>query len=117
MEKRTLTLFSAVFLILTLVACSTPLTTREKAAGIGVLGGAAAGGIIGSAVGRPAAGALIGGGLGLAAGALIGDQLQGRENEQKSLEHRIEIQQKELERLYRCLKAMQSDVRPLPPGC
>jgi hypothetical protein len=56
-----------------------PLTTREKSAGIGALGGAAAGGLIGSAVGHPAAGALIGGGLGLGAGALIGDQLQAQE--------------------------------------
>jgi phage tail tape-measure protein len=56
------------------------LTTREKGAGIGALGGAAAGGIIGSAVRHPAAGAAIGAALGLGAGALIGDQLQGREN-------------------------------------
>jgi Glycine zipper len=56
-----------------------PLTTREKGAGIGALGGAAAGALIGSAVHHPGAGAAIGGGLGLGAGALIGDQLQGRE--------------------------------------
>jgi phage tail tape-measure protein len=56
-----------------------PLTTREKGAGIGALGGAAAGGLVGSAVGHPGAGAAIGGGLGLGAGALIGDQMQGRE--------------------------------------
>src|SRR5947208_12008768 len=37
------------------------LTTREKGAGIGALGGAAAGGIIGSAVHHPGAGAAIGG--------------------------------------------------------
>jgi hypothetical protein len=37
------------------------LTTREKGAGIGALGGAAAGGIIGAAVGHPGAGAAIGG--------------------------------------------------------
>jgi len=54
-------------------------TTREKGAGIGALGGAAAGGLIGSAVGHPGAGAAIGGGVGLGAGALIGDQMQGRE--------------------------------------
>jgi len=36
------------------------LTTREKGAGIGALGGAAAGGLIGAAVGHPAAGAAIG---------------------------------------------------------
>jgi len=45
-------------------------TTREKGAGIGALGGAAAGGLIGSAVGHPGAGAAIGGGVGLGAGAL-----------------------------------------------
>ncbi|HEY7219300.1 MAG TPA: glycine zipper domain-containing protein, partial [Candidatus Binatia bacterium] len=56
------------------------LTTREKGAGIGALGGATAGGIIGSAVRHPAAGAAIGAALGLGAGALVGDQLQGREN-------------------------------------
>jgi uncharacterized protein YcfJ len=56
-----------------------PLTTREKGAGIGALGGAAAGGLVGSAVGHPGTGALIGGALGLGAGALVGDQLQGQE--------------------------------------
>jgi phage tail tape-measure protein len=56
-----------------------PLTTREKGAGIGALGGAAAGGLIGAAVRHPGAGAAIGGGLGLGAGALIGDQLQRQE--------------------------------------
>jgi len=65
---------------LTLVGCAGgPLTTREKGAGIGALGGAAVGGLVGSAVGHPGAGAAIGGGLGLGAGALIGDQIQGRE--------------------------------------
>jgi phage tail tape-measure protein len=56
-----------------------PLSTREKGAGIGALGGAAAGGIVGAAVGHPGAGAAIGGALGLGAGALVGDQLQGHE--------------------------------------
>jgi len=50
-----------------------PITTREGGAGIGALGGAAAGGLVGSAVGHPAAGALVGGGLGLGARALVGD--------------------------------------------
>lgn len=52
------------------------LSTREKAAGIGALGGATAGGIIGSAVRHPGAGAAIGAAIGLGAGALIGDQKQ-----------------------------------------
>jgi hypothetical protein len=78
-----------------------PLTTREKGAGIGALGGAAAGGIIGSAVGAPAAGALIGGGLGLGAGALVGDQLQGQEYRNYEQDREIRRNQAEIERLRR----------------
>ena len=58
------------------------LTTREKGAGIGAVGGAAAGGLIGAAKGRPGLGAAIGGGVGLGAGALIGDYMQGQEESQ-----------------------------------
>jgi len=75
-----------------------PLTTREKAAGIGTLGGAAAGGIVGSAVGHPAAGALIGGGLGLGAGALVGDQLQGQEHENYRQDQQIRRNQADIDR-------------------
>ncbi|HWO42254.1 MAG TPA: glycine zipper domain-containing protein [Candidatus Eisenbacteria bacterium] len=75
-----------------------PLTTREKGAGIGALGGAAAGGLIGAAVGRPGAGAAIGGGLGLGAGALIGDQLQGHENTNYRQQQQINRNQAEIER-------------------
>jgi len=65
---------------LTVVGCAGgPLTTREKGAGIGALGGAAAGGLIGGAVGHPGAGAAIGGAVGLGTGAVIGDQMQRRE--------------------------------------
>ncbi len=77
------------------------LTTREKSAGIGALGGAAAGGLIGSAVGHPGAGALIGGGLGLGAGALLGDQLQGQEYENDRQDQQIRRQQREIDRLRR----------------
>ena len=72
------------------------LTTREKGAGIGALGGAAAGGIIGAAVGHPGAGAAIGGALGLGAGALIGDQLQGQENKQKEQQKAIDQQRADI---------------------
>src|SRR4029453_7780920 len=74
------------------------LTTREKEAGIGALGGAAAGGLIGAAVGRPGMGAPIGGGLGLGAGALVGDQLQGQENENYRQDQQIRNNQQEIER-------------------
>ncbi len=75
-----------------------PLTTREKAAGVGTLGGAAAGGLIGSAVGRPAAGALIGGALGLGAGALVGDQMQGQEIQNQRQDQQIRRNEDELYR-------------------
>lgn len=60
--------------------------------------GAAAGGIIGSAVGHPGAGAAIGGALGLGTGALIGDQLQGQEIEQDRQQRQIDENNAELER-------------------
>ena len=69
------------------------LTTREKGAGIGVLGGAAAGGLIGTAVGRPGTGAAIGGAVGLGAGALIGDRMQGQERQQQYDANQQQIQQ------------------------
>ena len=75
-----------------------PLTTREKGAGIGALGGAAVGGLIGSAVGHPAAGAAIGGGLGLGAGALVGDQLQGQEQQNYRQDEEIRGNQAEIDR-------------------
>lgn len=72
------------------------LTTREKAAGIGALGGAAAGGIIGAATGHAGAGAAIGGAVGLGAGALIGDQLQGQEQKQAEQQRAIDQQRAEI---------------------
>ena len=74
------------------------LTTREKSAGVGALGGAAVGGIVGSMVGHPAAGAAIGGGLGLGAGAVIGDQIQGQENQNYRQDSEIRNNQAEIDR-------------------
>lgn len=84
-----------------------PLTTREKGAGIGALGGAAAGGLVGAAVGRPGTGAAIGGALGLGAGALIGDQLQGHENTNYQQQQQINRNQAEIERNRRDIQRMQ----------
>ena len=78
-----------------------PITTREMGAGIGAVGGAAVGGIIGSAVGSPVAGALIGGGVGLGAGALVGDQLQGQQNQNNRQDAQIRQNQNEIDRLRR----------------
>src|SRR6059036_3845667 len=101
MKNRTFVSKAPILLlagILTAVGCAGgPLTTREKGAGIGALGGAAAGGLIGSAVGHPGAGAAIGGGLGLGAGALIGDQLQGQEYQNYRQNEQIRRQQREID--------------------
>ena len=65
---------------------------------MGALGGAAAGGLVGAAPGHAGAGAAIGGVLGLGAGALIGDQLQGQENKQKDQQKAIDQQRAEIEK-------------------
>lgn len=83
------------------------LTTREKGAGIGALGGAAAGGLIGAAVGRPGTGAAVGGALGLGAGALVGDQLQGHENTNYQQQQQINRNQAEIQRNQRDIQRMQ----------
>lgn len=74
------------------------ITTREKGAGIGALGGAAAGGLIGAATGHPGIGAAVGGALGLGGGALIGDQLQGQQNKQADQQKALDQQRVEIEK-------------------
>lgn len=100
--KRWTQVSSVMLLIVAMIIVSGcaggEITTREKGAGIGALGGAAAGGIIGSAVGHPGAGAAIGGALGLGTGALVGDQLLGQENKQKEQQRAIDQQQAEIEK-------------------
>jgi phage tail tape-measure protein len=85
-------------LLLTTGCAGGSLTTREKGAGIGALGGAATGGIVGAAVGHPGAGAAIGGALGLGAGALVGDQIQGQENTNYRQQQQINRNQAEIDR-------------------
>lgn len=94
--KASVILFAGAILVAGCAGGS--LTTREKGAGIGALGGAAAGGLIGTAVGHPGVGAAIGGGLGLGAGALIGDQLQGQENTSYQQQQQINQNQAEINR-------------------
>src|ERR671923_2123050 len=98
--------FAMLVIVITGAGCSTPLTTREKGAGIGALGGAAAGGIIGSTVGHAGAGAAVGGLLGLGAGALIGDQLQGRDNAAVDQDRQINQNQQEILRQQRELEEL-----------
>jgi len=105
--KRLVYALSLFLMVSTLVGCSGGnLSTREKGAGIGALGGATIGGIIGAAVGAPGAGAAIGGALGLGAGALVGDQLQGQEIKQADQQRQIDTNQAELERQRRDLERL-----------
>ncbi|HZA56209.1 MAG TPA: glycine zipper domain-containing protein [Candidatus Udaeobacter sp.] len=100
------TVFGALLLISAIGCSGGPMTTREKGAGIGALGGAAAGGLIGAAVGRPGAGAAIGGVLGLGTGALVGDQLQGQDHKQVDQQRQIDSNQAELDRQRRELERL-----------
>src|SRR4051812_26829936 len=100
--KHSLAAVTGVLLLAGAIGCSSgPLTTREKATGVGALGGAAAGGIIGATVGHPAAGALVGGALGAGAGALIGDNMQRNEQIQADQQRQIDRNRAETERLRR----------------
>jgi phage tail tape-measure protein len=94
---RTKMLFLAGAMLMTGCAGGS-LSTREKGAGVGALGGAAAGGLIGAAVGHPGAGAAIGGAFGLGAGALVGDQLQGHEITNYQQQQQIQRNQAEINR-------------------
>jgi len=93
----------ALPLVMGFLGCSS-MSTTQKGAAIGGLGGAAAGGLVGSAVRHPVAGALVGGALGAGGGALIGNQLQGHEEVQQQEEinresSELRRQREELQRI------------------
>ncbi len=97
----------AVLMAMLIAGCAGgDLTSREKGAGIGALGGASVGGLIGSAVRHPAAGAAIGAALGLGAGALIGDQLQARDNQAYEQDRQIYENDQEILRQQRDLEEL-----------
>jgi phage tail tape-measure protein len=103
--KQVVSTLALVLFVSTIAGCAGgSLSTREKGAGIGALGGAAAGGLIGAAVGHPGAGAAVGGALGLGAGALVGDQMQGQEIRQSDQQRQIDANQAELDRQRRELE-------------
>jgi hypothetical protein len=77
-----------------LSGCAQPLNPREEAALVGGGIGLASGALVGSATGYPETGALIGAPLGMLAGALIGDELMERDR-------RDYYQNRELARLRR----------------
>jgi uncharacterized protein YcfJ len=106
--KKFITNMSVVILAVVFLGCSEPLTTREKGAAIGTLGGAGLGAIIGSATGNAGAGAGIGAAVGLLGGALIGDQMQARQKQDEDVQRRIQVQQAEIERQQRELNQLKA---------
>jgi len=73
--KRNLQIsFATLAVMVTLGACSQPLSHRERGALIGGGAGAAGGALIGGITGAPGTGALIGGAAGAVGGGLVGDQ-------------------------------------------
>ena len=99
---------AVIALSLFFFGCSEPLTTREKGAAIGTVGGAGLGAIIGSATGNAGAGAGIGAAVGLLGGALIGDQMQSRQKQDAEVQRRIEAQQAEIDRQQRELDRLKA---------
>ena len=99
---------AAVIMTVSLAGCSEPLTTREKGAVYGTLGGAGLGAIIGSATGNAGAGAGIGAAVGLVGGALIGDQMQARQQQDADIQRRLQAQQAEIDRQQRELNQLKA---------
>lgn len=102
---------TGTLIVFGLLACAEPLTTREKGAAIGTVGGATAGGIIGGAVGHPGAGAALGGVVGLGTGALIGDQLQAIEKRQSELDDQIKANDAEIQRQRQEIEKLKAQTR------
>ena len=96
MRKTVLPLLT--FMLVFVVGCSQPMSTREKATLGGAGLGAATGAIIGAAVGNPGAGAAIGGALGGVTGAVAGDRFQKRDTELAANQQQIEQQRQEIVR-------------------
>ncbi len=88
----------AVMMVAGTFGCSEPLSTREKSAAVGTLGGAGLGAIIGSFSGNAGAGAGIGAAVGLFGGALIGNQKQKREKQEAAQREEMQRTQAELRR-------------------
>jgi uncharacterized protein YcfJ len=106
--KKTMPSISGIILAVLLIGCSEPLTTREKGAVVGTVGGAGLGAIIGSATGNAGAGAGIGAAVGLLGGALIGDQMQARQQQDAEVQRQLQAQQAEIERQQRELNQLKA---------
>ena len=85
-------------LLLALVSCSRPITTREKATLAGGAVGAATGTAIGATFGAPGPGAAVGGTIGGAGGALIGNSILALNQERNARQQQSQKQKAEQKR-------------------
>ena len=107
-----LSAFIALPLVMAFLGCSS-MSTTQKGAAIGGLEEAADGGLVGSAVRHPVAGAIVGGALGAGGGAIIGNQLQGHEEVQQQQQEEINRQNVEVRRQARGASATKEAGRVL----
>ena len=104
--KRGIGSIAGICLPILVIGCAPGnLSTREKRSS-SAAGGAASGGMPGTAVGQTSAGAVIGGSLGLATGVLVGDQLQGQESRQPDQQPQIDGNKTEIQRQRRDMEKL-----------
>ena len=84
-----------------LISCAGPPTKRETGALGGAALGAGAGALIGHATGNTAAGAAIGGALGGLGGAVVGDQLEARDQKLNARDQELARNRELIEELKR----------------
>ena len=89
MTQRRLAVMST-FLVAVVFACSDPITTRDKTAGVGAVVGSTVGAGIGSTFGYACTGGFAGAVLGLGVGAVIGGAIEAQEKKRDDLDKRIE---------------------------
>jgi len=88
----------SLFLLVSVVSCSDPLTTREKTAGVGSVIGADVGVGIGSTFGYAYTGGVAGAILGLCVGAFVGGKAEALEKQQKDLDQKIQQCDRDIQR-------------------
>jgi uncharacterized protein YcfJ len=97
MRHRIQPIAGAVLLV-ALLGCSDPLTTREKTAGVGSVVGANVGTGIGSTFGYAYTGGIAGAVLGLCVGAVVGGQAEALEKQRNDLEQKIQQCDRDIQR-------------------
>jgi uncharacterized membrane protein YebE (DUF533 family) len=107
---RLAAVIGAIIALLVLGGCDgQQFSTTQKATGVGAILGAGSGAIVGSAVGHPVAGTLVGAGIGTAGGYMVGRGLQNNEDAQAANQAQVSTQGRELEQQRRELQRLQQE--------